>query len=104
MLKISIGVNQTATLQLTEYETYLFTTTSNIYTDRSFAVVFGGNTSQVNHTQKATIHNIVTGNGVEYAISNESGKYNQITITNNSIIVIRLSVMNLRGDAPQVVI
>lgn len=100
----AIGVNQKVTLQLEEYSIYLFGTTSNIVNARSFAAVFGGNTSQVNNTQKATMHNIVTGSDIEYAISNESGKFNQITITNKSVVVTYLSVTNLSGSAPQVVV
>ena len=92
------------TLQLAPYSTYLFGTSSNIYEDHSFAVVFGGNGNQINIGQKATISKIVTGSNVEYAISNEVEKYNQITITNNSLISVNLSILSLSGDAPQVVI
>ena len=69
----------------------------SVYTSRSLAVVFGGNGNQVNAGQKASIIQLVTASGIAYSVSEETGKFNQITVKNNSVYTIVVLIVDLSG-------
>lgn len=95
--RYTVGANKEISFQIYDNSVYLIGTLMSMYTSRSLAVVFGGNGNQVNVGQKATIRQLVTASNVEYLVSGESGKYNQITVKNNGTYDIVVLMVDLSG-------
>ncbi|NDO67400.1 hypothetical protein FMM80_01075 [Schaedlerella arabinosiphila] len=92
-----VGANQEISFQLYDLSVYLIGTLMAQVNSRSLAVVFGGNSNQINVGQKATVTQLVPASGVTYSVSEETGKFNQITVKNNSAYNIVVLMVDLSG-------
>lgn len=95
--RYTVNANQEISFQIYDNSVYLISTLMSVYTSRSLAVVFGGNGNQVNAGQKASIIQLVTASGIAYSVSEETGKFNQITVKNNSVYNIVVLIVDLSG-------
>lgn len=95
--RYTVNANQEISFQIYDNSVYLIGTLMSVYTSRSLAVVFGGNGNQVNAGQKATIIQLVTASNVTYSVSEETGKFNQIIVKNNSVYSIVVLIVDLSG-------
>lgn len=95
--RYTVNANQEISFQIYDNSVYLISTLMSVYTSRSLAVVFGGNGNQVNAGQKASIIQLVTASGIAYSVSEETGKFNQITVKNNSVYTIVVLIVDLSG-------
>ncbi len=95
--RYTVNANQEISFQIYDNSVYLIGTLMSVYTSRSLAVVFGGNGNQVNVGQKATIIQLVTASNVTYSVSEETGKFNQIIVKNNSVYSIVVLIVDLSG-------
>lgn len=99
----AIPASSSIDIQVYDGAMYLFITTHTIPDIRSLYAVWGGNGTQANDTQKPTVHALVPASYITYTVSNVSGKYNQITITNGRTYAVTLFIVTLNGNLPTLV-
>ena len=101
-LETNIAIDSSVTVQVLNW-LYLFGTAFPRPDGQSLAIVFGGNEGQINSGQKARVVELSSASNISYAVSSVSGKYNQVTVSNNTGYSIRFCILTLGNVRPSII-
>ena len=101
-IETNIDIGSSITVQVMN-SLYIFGTAFPRPDGQSLAIVFGGNEGQVNSDQTARVVELSDASNISYSVSNVSGKYNQVTVTNNTGYSIKFYILTLGNVNPTIV-
>lgn len=92
----TVSAGGSKTLRLERYGVYFISTNVDaLDTSCTSAMAYGGNNT--NSSLNAKLAFIKNGTGVNYSVGTQAGKYNDVTVTNNSAYDMSLSILAMNG-------
>ena len=90
-----IDAKGTLLLHIVSPHMYLFSTEFVIHSGDSLTYLTGANGNKINSGQVVTVHSIYNAGNIEFSVSNVSGHYDEVTVTNKMSYTVRYSLCQL---------